>query len=651
MVKQTDQDIIKEALQRFDIASAAEDENRRLAIDDIKFVHDEDGQWTSEAKAARSGRPCMTFDHVSAALDQVLGDYLQSRPGIKVRAIDDNSDPEIADIYTGMIRNIESNSSADSAYNTAFKFAATCGYGVYRVITDYEDDCTFDQQISITRIPNPFTVLFDPAGQKTTKEDGAFCFVHESISVDDFKEQYPKANPESATEATLGNADEGWYSDKELRICEYWRKKPVMRTIVKLSDGRTVYEDDIEQIQDELASSGVTVMATREAQTYKVEWFKITASQILERGEWAGRYIPIIPVYGKTVNIEGRTKYRGLVRKAKDAQRSYNYHRSQTIEVIALQPKAPFKATPEMVKGYEKQWQNINTSNAPLLLFNPDPRFPGGSPSREQPPAFPAALMQEAMSSLEDIKAATGIHNAALGQQGNETSGRAIRERKLEADVANYEFFDNFTESLELTGRILVDLIPKIYDTERVVRLLGEDGAESYAKVNQTVIDSQTQQAFKVVDLSVGRYDVSVSTGPSYSTRRVETAEQLTAVMQANPNLGAVLSDLWVKSLDLVGGDEAIKRIRKMLLQQGVVDPTPEEQQEMAQQMQAQHAQQQAAQQMQMQAFELEMQQKAADVENTQADTLVKQAKVEETAAKNQREDYKTAFDTFARPY
>lgn len=581
MVKDADKAIIEEAKKRFKLASDADNDNRLRALDDLKFVHDDDGQWTEEARKARKGRPCMTFDHTSAALDQVIGDYLQSRPGIKVRAVDDQTDPELADIYTGLIRNIESGSSAKAAYACGFKMAATGGFGVWRVLANYESDDSFDQCIEIHKVSNPFTVLFDPSAEETTKHDGRFAFVEEVIDKDEFKARYPDAIIGSIDGNETGTDQMGWFLDDSVRVVEYFRKAPVKKTIVKLSTGEVCNKDDITPVLDELMAAGITVVGEREVESHKIEWFKLTGAEVLERQEMPTKYISLIPVYGKTVNIEGKEVYRGLVRKAKDAQRSYNYHRSQTIEVVALQPKAPFMATPKMIEGLENQWKTINTSNAPLILYNHDPALPGGRPTREAPPTFPTALMQEAMSALEDIKAATGIHNAALGMQSNETSGKAIRERKLEGDTANFEFIDNFSESLELTGKILVDMIPRIYDTQRVVRILGEDGAERYETINKVVIDQQTGTPVKVNDLSQGKYDVVVTVGPSYSTRRVETAEQLTAVMQANPALGAVLSDLWVKSLDLVGGDEAIKRIRKMMIKQGLVEPTEEEAAEM----------------------------------------------------------------------
>ena len=618
--KEEDEKILLEAMERFKMAEEAESRNRVLALEDIRFVHDDDAQWTEEAKTARKGRPCMTFDHTSSAIDQVIGDYLQNRPGVKVRGLDDGTDQDLADIYTGLIRNIESGSSASSAYKTAFKFAISGGYGVWRITTDYEHDLSFDQNINVSKVPNPFTILFDPSALETCKQDGVFAFESEVLPDKEFKVQYPDAKHGADTEGTMGEGHEGWYLESKTRIARYWRKKPTKKTILKLSSGEVVDKSEVQSALDDLALQGITVKAEREVDSHVVEWFKMTGKEILERGVWAGKYIPLVPVFGKTINIEGENKYRGAVRKAKDPQRSYNYHRSQTIEVLALQPKAPFMATPAMLTGFNKQWETINTSNAPVILYNPDPNMPGSRPSREAPPAFPSGLLQEGLTALDDIKSATNIHDASLGARSNETSGRAIRERKLEGDTANYEYTDNFNEALELSGKILVDLIPKIYDTERAVRILGEDGSEKFERVNKVIVDAQSGLPVKINDLQQGRYDVAVSAGASYTTKRTETAEQLTEVMKFNPALGEVLSDLWVKSLDLVGGEEAVKRIRKTMIMKGIVDPTEEEKKEMPQQQP--DPKQEALMQLQVEKLR-------SEIENKDADTLKKKAEAE----------------------
>lgn len=620
MVATKDDDIVKEALDRYKTAETADIDNRRRAVEDIRFVHNDDGQWTEEAKEKRKGRPCMTFDRTSGSLDQVLGDFLQNRPGIKLRGIDGEADQKLTDIYTGLIRNIESSSKSKAAYRSAFKFAVSGGYGVWRVTTDYESDTSFNQCISIKKVANPFTVKFDPSATETTKEDGNFCFVDEMMSTEEFKARHPNAEYTAGDNETIGTQHEGWFLDGKVRVCEYWRKKPHKKTICLLSDGRVVDKEEVEKIIPELLELGVDVENEREVDSHIIEWFKITGKEILERGEWAGKYFPLIPVYGKSINIEGEEHYRGLVRKAKDPQRSYNMHRSQMIETLALQPKAPYLYTPKMIEGHETAWANINTSNAPGIPYNPDPSAPGGRPTREPPPTFPAGYAQEGLTAQDDIKAATGIFDASLGARSNETSGRAIRARQLEGDTANFEFTANFEESLELQGMILVDLIPKIYDTKRVIRILGEDSAESYETINQVVLDLETGEPVKVNDLSQGKYDVAVDTGPSYSTRRVETSEQLTEVMKFNPSLGQMLSDLWIKSLDLVGGDEAIKRVRKLMITQGLVEPTEEEAQQMPQQ---------EPNPMEEMAMRLELAQKQADVDNKNADTAKKLAETE----------------------
>ena len=264
MVDDADKKIIAEAVKRFKLAQDADNDNRLKSIDDIKFVHDENGQWTDEARKARKGRPCMTFDHTSAALDQVVGDYLQSRPGIKVRGIDDATDPQLADIYTGLISNIESGSSAKSAYSTAFKMSATGGYGVWRIVTDYEANDSFDQCAMIKKVPNPFTVWFDPSAQESTKWDGRFAFVEEMMPKAEFDAQYPKAVAGEIDGSGTGTQYEGWFLEDGVRVVEYFRKHEKKKTIVKLSTGEVLDKDEVVPALDELKQAGVTVVAERE---------------------------------------------------------------------------------------------------------------------------------------------------------------------------------------------------------------------------------------------------------------------------------------------------------------------------------------------------------------------------------------------------
>ena len=603
--------IITEALERFDRSESAEHHNREMWLEDMRFVHDEDAQWTQESKDKRKGRPCMTFDKTSQAIDQMIGDQLINSPSIKIRGFEDD-DADTAEIYTGLIRSILNKQEADRAQKTAYKHAVTGGFGVMRILNDYADDECFDQDIMLKAVENPCSVYWDADAKLVTKEDGMFFFIVDDMSLTEFERAYPKASVTQSDKFSGVGDSSQWFGKDNIRVAEYFRKVPKKRTIYQLSDGSVVDEPP------ELDAMGqVPEFKSREVDGFKIEIFKITGSEILEESEWTGKYLPIIPVFGKVININGEFKYRGAVRKAKDAQRTYNMERSNYIETVALQPKQPYLVTGAMLKGHEKQWSEMNTSNRPALTYNLDQ---GMRPTRESPQMAPQGLLTGLQISSDDIKSATGKYDASLGARSNETSGVAINARKAEGDVGSYEYIDELVSALEYAGRIMIDLIPRIYDTQRQIRILGDDDSEKVLQINKAQRNLITGEIVTQNDLSRGKYDVVVDTGASYATKRIETASQLSAVMAQNPQLGMLGADMWAKSLDLVGADEFIKRVRKMLIKQGVAEPTEEEQAQMPQ-----PNPQQA--QMEQAHMQLEMAAKQADINETNSKADLNAAK------------------------
>lgn len=646
---QDNDELLRDMRKRFDEACVAEEENREKAVEDLRFAYTDDGQWESKAKKIREGRPCYTFNKIRGAIRQVVNDQRQSRPGIKVRAVDDRGDPEMAEVLNGMIRNIESTSNAEFAYDNGFEYAVGGGFGAWRVTTQYADEETFDQECCIKPIRNPFTVYFDPSAKFYDKRDAGFCFVTEMLSEEEFTERYPDASMLNFDMSGAGERYEQWYTDKKVRVAEYWLKKEVEKRILQLSDGAVVEADkDFDSIRDELAAAGITVVRERKVRVQKVFQYVVSANEVLQGPtEWPGKYIPIVPVYGECIDIEGEMFYSGLVRWSKDAQRSYNYHRSTMVELIDLQPKTPLQLTPAMIKGHEKMWKESNRRNLPFLLYNTDPASPTGKPYRERPADIPAAYLQEAQIASDDIKSTTGIYDASLGQRSNETSGKAILARQREGDVATFAFTDNLSRSIQYTGEILVDLIPKIYDTERVVRILGEDGGEKFAQINREVIDQQTGQKVKYNDISAGRYDVTVTTGPSYTTKRLEFVDMWMNMAQSTPELAQMTLDLWARSLDMPHADEIHKRVRKMLISQGIVEPESEEE------MPQPDPQQQAAQEAgirklfaEVQKLEMGNAKTAAETQKLQSGAQIDGMKAQAELTRDQAEVRKIAAET-----
>ena len=615
-----DDDIITEALDRFETAADAWDDVYDLALQDVTFVDDPDGQWDDSSRESRQNRPCLTFDKLSSSVDRVVGGQMANMPSVKVRAAEEG-DEDVAEVYGGLIQQVDQRGL--QAVNTAFKFAVKGGWGCWLVDHDYIDDVSLDQDIIIREVKNPFCVLIDPVIQSQHITEARYGFAFEDMERNEFERTYPDANAADSSFEPINTYD-NWLTEDFVRVADYWRIVLEERTLVQLSDGRVLDEGEIEPIRDELNLSGVTLGKTRKVQRRKLERYKITAADVLEKVECVGRYIPIIPVFGKTSNVAGRYVSRGLVRKAKDAQKLYNYSRSVSVELTGLTPKQPYFVTPAMIKGHESRWQNMMTSNDPVLMFNFDN---GQKPFREAPAQGSPALMQDAQVAADDIKATTGIYDANLGAQGNETSGRAIQGRQFQGEMANYEFQDQLVDALELSGRVMIDMIPAIYDTERTIRILGEDEREEAIAVNKTLMDASTGEYVQTMDLTTGNYDIKVAAGPSFTTRKQETAEQLSQIVAQNPAMSQLVGDVLFKNMDLVGGDEVIKRLRSAGVKAGVIEPNEEEAMAMQQQLQQ-------AQQIEQQAAQLELALKQAEVATERAEAMERQSKAQMNTVK-----------------
>ena len=610
-----EQDIITEALHRFETAADSWQDTYDLALGDVAFVDEPESQWDETSKNNRKNRPCLTFDKLSASVDRVVGSQFANMPSIKVRASEEG-DEDTAEVFQGLIRQIDQRGL--KAFKTAYKFAVKGGWGCFLIDHDYIDDVSLNQDIIIREMKNPFSVLIDPVVQAQPVEEARYGFVFEDIERDEFERMYPEAKSKGSQSdfESTGNFD-SWVSDDYVRVADYYRIVTEETRLVQLSDGRVVDYKQIEPIADELNLNGITLGKERRVQMRKLERYKLTALEVLEEIECVGRFIPIVPVFGKTTNVDGTFFSRGIVQKAKDAQKMYNYARSVAVEVTALTPKQPYLVTPGMIKGHEERWRNMMTSSDPVMFFNFDQ---GQKPFREAPAQGSPALSQDAQLASADIQATTGIFEANLGQQGNETSGVAIRGRQFQGELTNYEYADQLSDAMELAGKICIDLIPKIYDTERQIRILGEDETEEVIAVNKPLQDMQTGEFILTNDLSVGHYDIKMATGPSFSTRKQETAEQLSQIIAQNPDMSQLVGDILFKNMDLVGGDEVISRLRSAGVKAGIIEPDEQEAVALQQQMQQQ-------QQIEAQAAQLELSMKQAEVMNEQSETRERESK------------------------
>ena len=580
-------DMLSTMRSRFTMAVSAYSESREDELDDLRFEAgspDNQWQWPADVLATRgsvqgqtiNARPCLTINKLPQHVHQVTNEQRQNRPSVKVIPVDDNADVEVAEIFEGVIRHIEYISDADVAYDTACENQVTYGEGYIRVLTKYCNDESFDQDLRIGRIRNSFSVYMDPTIQDPCGSDAEWCFITEDMTKAEYERQFPDAAPiSSIMQQGVGDSSlSQWLTEDTVRIAEYFYYE---HTPTKLN----LYQGNMSAVEGsrddkELKALGLKPLKSRMADVKKVKWLKTNGFEVLEEQEWAGKFIPVIRVVGNEYEVDGRLYVSGLVRNAKDAQRMYNYWVSQEAEMLALAPKAPFIGYGGQFEGYEQQWKTANTTNWPYLEVNPDVTDGNGAtlplPQRAQPPMASSGLLQAKAGASDDIKSSTGQYDSSLGATSNERSGRAILAREKQGDTGTYHYVDNLARAIRHCGRQLVDMIPKIYDTERIARIIGVDGEVKRAKINPSqaepvkkIVDETGIVIEKIYNPSVGMYDVCVSTGPSYMTKRQESLDAMSQLLQGNPQLWQVAGDLFVKNMDWPGAQEMAKRFAKTI--------------------------------------------------------------------------------------
>lgn len=566
-----DDNILEEAKEAFELAVEHEHDNRAEAIDDLRFARLAE-QWPDNVRRNREkdGRPCLTINRLPTFIRQVVNDARLNKPAIKVHPADSQADPATAQIYNGLIRNIEITSKADVAYDTALEHAASCGFGYFRVGTRYACDDTFELDLAIDRIANPFSVYGDPYSTAADSADWSSAFVVDRLPKEEFAARYKGAKAADWAEAGYEGLNAPWREDDAILIAEWWRREKVKKTILLLSDQQVMAEDVYAQHKKMLDAIGVSVIGNREVMSHKVTQRLLTGAEVLETNDWAGLYIPLVPVYGEEVNVEGKRYLRSLIRDAKDPQRMFNYWRTTTTELVALAPKAPFIGPKGAFQTDQAKWETANTDTHAYIEY--DGNVP---PQRQAFAGVPAGALQEALNASDDMKAIIGMYDASLGARSNETSGRAIIARQREGDVSTFHFIDNLSRAIEHAGRILIDLIPKVYTGERIVRVLGQDGAAASVQLGKPVMQvgpngqpainpATGQPLSRIYDLSVGKYDLTVSSGPSFTTRREEAATQMMELLRAFPSAAPMIADLVAKNLDWPGADEIAARFQAL---------------------------------------------------------------------------------------
>ena len=576
-----DDKIIAEAKRRFKQCEEWESRARKLFLEDIKFANadsDNGYQWPNDIRRNRDldERPCLTINKTRQHNLQIINDAKQNKPRAKVNPVGNGATYDAAQVFEGIFRHIEYISNASVAYDTATSFQVQGGIGYWRIVTDYLGNDNFDQEIFIRRIKDPLTVFIDPDINELDGSDARFGFIFEDMPLDEFNLAFPKFKNKVA-QAALGNTD-GWFDKEHVRVAEYYRREQDTDHLVSFTDPRTGQQQLVRRsmLPPEIADAVIDSPSTRirEINTWKVKWYLIVGDEIAERRDWAGEYIPIVRIIGEETIIAGELDRKGHTRALRDPQRIYNYWSSSAVEHVALQSKTPFIAPAKAIENLEGYWETANTVNHSVLPYNSidDDGNAIAAPERAQPPVMAQAYIQGLELAQKEMQMVSGQYESNMGQKSNEASGIAIQERQRKGENATYHFIDNLAVGIRFTGKILLDLIPKIYDTPRVLRIVGEDGEESHIQ-----LDPQAQQAYQaheakaqsdvaaIFNPSVGRYDVESDVGPAYATRRQEAFNAISQIMQQAPETMNIIGDLLFKAADFPMANEIAERMERMV--------------------------------------------------------------------------------------
>lgn len=625
---------LREARERFKESENGMSDIIDSALDDLAMV-DGEKQWDADIEKFRKdkGMVVITENLLPSFLDQVDGDFRQNKPQVNVKAVDGKADPETARILEGMLRNIDYQSQAESIHDEAFLAALSSSFGGWRIGTQYDDPMSMYQEIIIEPIENHMSLRWDLDCKKFDTSDKRWAQILSSMSKKDFEDTYPDAEY-VGYEKAKGTEFAGWYrADGSIDIAEYWRIVEKTVSIVQLSDGSVIKKDDLPKtmakIKQFLQGQPLPkVIDERETQIPTVYSSIISGHEILDGPyEWPGRYIPIPIVFGKRMNLNGKMRLKSLIRDAKQSQRMHNYLISSMVQGVAMQSKAPYVGTVEQMKGKAKEWQSGLDGDVPYLTVNSDSNAPG-FPQRQAPPQLSqgyAELLQFNAKTRMDI---IGIHEAGLGMRSNEQSGIAIQARQHEGDTGTFVFLDNMRKALAFDYRIRVDLIPKIYDVPRMVRIIGFDGKEGFAQLYEKAIGPKGP--YLKANPKVGKYDVVVATGPSYSTLREKTQDGMTKIIQAVPAVAPILLPSWIRSMDWQDADRIAQALTLQLppaVQQILSsDPQKGEQQPDPRMIQMQQAMNQQIGQMQqgMQQLQQENEQLKSGIQKQMAEIEAK---------------------------
>jgi hypothetical protein len=549
---------VSEAVEFLRHVNDAESENRQNGLTALQFRYGD--QWPAYAAASRGlERPQLTINETNTYIKRVTNSQRQQRPRGKASPVDNYADPKIAKVITGLGRHVENNSDADYAYDTAFDFAATIGWGFWRLRTDFISEDSFNQDIFIDPIDNPFTVYFDFNSKLPDGSDAEKGLITDLMSKQAFRIQHPGAQDSGFSQRGAGDSDPDWVTEHDIRLAEYYYLHRKPEKLVMLTDGVVLWESQLGRIQKLMKIAGIGIAGTRDSFRRTVKWQKQTAGEILEEKDVPGRYIPIVPVYWTSVIIDSRRVRQGLVKDAMDPQRMVNFWSTMITEDLALGPKAKWLIAEGQDEGYANDFKNANLSPNPVLRYKQTDveGRPAPPPQRVQPEMPPAGLIEASFMAEQNLSRVMGVFDPAVRGGSQHKSDKTLNAERGQSEITNFDGFDNLTRSIKHTWRIMLSWFPTVYDKQRVQRIIGEDGRDELVTLNEEAEDKTLN------DVTVGTYDVVMETGPGYDTKRQEGVAAMIELMGTpiGEQVAQVGADILVRQMDAPGMDVLADRL------------------------------------------------------------------------------------------
>lgn len=609
--KKEQERIIEESGKRFKLCEDAEHELRELSLDDLKFRAGD--QWIESIKARRIAKkkPWLTLNYLPTREKQILNEYRQNRSAIKVNPVDGKADPDTADVLGGIIRHIEYDSSADDIWDTALASSTRGGFSFVGLMTEFESPYSFQQVIKIRGFRNPFQVYLDCTAQKPDRSDAKFGHIFETYTKEEYQFEFPDSDLASLDSwGRTGNHDPEWLSKDSVRIAEYfyfdYEDDKIYLVRNRAGEQRTMRGTEFEKLSPK-AKKVLKVLDERDTKIPSVKWCKHNPLELLNATKWLGKWIPIIPILGDELDVDGKLILEGMIRHAKDPMRMQNYMSSAMVEAIALAPTAPYVAVAGSTEQHP-EWKDANNENYSVLIYDPINinGNPSERPQRQSVEPSIQAITQARAQFADDFRQITGIHEAQLGAPSNEKSGTAINARKSQGELSNFHWIDNCTRARKFLGKQMLDLIPKVYSTAQEIRIVGDDGAQKVVKVNQEFALADGSKKKYMLDL--GRYDLTINNQPSYATRRQAAVDSMLDLTRSYPQIAQIAGDIIVGAMDFPDHEKLAARLKKALPPGMADDPTDTDPKNQLMQEQAKNQQLQQQQQLLTQALQHEIQ-------------------------------------------